>query len=179
MDKKEKFSEIRIAHIRITPYLAEYARNLYNAGRSDGAIKIPYTSDLYHLVYELMDRRRADHVDVADTNLSIILPSRRECYGDCVLKNPRYYNHLSIRSSRYIEDWLRRCFNFEFHELMMRNEERGRPQRQLDVVSWFMKSHGIKSISEDALLMNFKRFRRRIQPNFVRKYEKSRKFTKN
>lgn len=160
-----------VARIRIEPYLAEYARNVFSTGRQDGAVRIPDTSDLYHLVYELMDKPRADHKDPVDANLAIVLPKRRVVV-DGPVKSPDYYNALSGNSAKLIEVYLRRRFNYEFHELMIENEERGRPQRQIDVVCWFMKSRGIRSISEDALLQNFKRFRARIRSKFVRKPEK-------
>ena len=147
-----------VARIRIEPYLAEYARNVFSTGRQDGAVRIPDTSDLYHK-------------DPADANLAIVLPKRRVVV-DGPVKSPDYYNALSGNSAKLIEVYLRRRFNYEFHELMIENEERGRPQRQIDVVCWFMKSRGIRSISEDALLQNFKRFRARIRSKFVRKPEK-------
>ena len=62
--------------------------------------------------------------------------------------------------------------------MMIENEERGRPIRQIDVVCRFLSDHSITSISEDALLQNFKRFRARLRSKFVRKPEKKRKLKK-
>lgn len=161
--------------IRIEPYLAEYARSLFGCGRADGAVRIPSSSGLYHLVYDGMARRGGES-DPEDGNLSIVLPCRSQHEGDtdAPLKNPRYYNWLPLSSVRRIEEYLRRLFNFEFHQVMMDNEERGRPNTLVDTVQYFMRRHGLKSVGEDALLKNFQRFRRRVYPKKVRKYEKRR-----
>lgn len=178
MSLRKKASQIGITMIRIEPYLAEYAQNLFGLGRKDGSIKIPYISELHFLVWELMAKPRANQLSPENGNLAIVLPTRRECEGE-LRKNPRYYNYLSPDAARKVEAWLRRRFNFEFHELMIDNEVKGRPRQHLDLVRWFMRRRGLKSITEDALIRNFRRYRRRISPKTVRKYTKTRKIKNN
>jgi len=174
----KKHSQNGIASIRIEPYLAEYAKNCWGSARRNGAIKIPYTSEFYHLVYELMAKPSANAHEWTDTNLDIILPHRTQC-EDGVLKNIRYYYYLSPKSALKIEHWLRRRFNFEFYGIMMDNEMQGRPVSNLEVVRSFIRSHGLESITEDALIRSFRRYRHRAYPKKVRKYKKSLKFKKN
>ena len=93
---------------------------------------------------------------------------------DCQpMKNPHYYNYLSPQACRRVENYLRMRFNLEFHEVMMENEDQGRPLRHLDVVRRFLHRHRLTAISEDALLKNFRRFRHRVYPKKVRTYRKT------
>lgn len=177
MNIRKNASQICTTLIFIEPYLAEYCRNLYSCGRKDGAVRIPYTSDLYHLVWEQMSKRPDGYQSPAAGNLCILLPTSRECDDDS-RKNPLYYNYLSDRAVRMIERWLYRAFNFEFHGVMMENEHCGRPMTHLELVRQFIRQHGLKSITEDALIKNFQRYRRHIFPKKVRKYKKTLKFKK-
>ena len=63
-------------------------------------------------------------------------------------------------------------FNFELHRVLMENEEFGRQRRNLDVVRDFILTYRLRSISEDALLKNFYRFRNRLRPKRTRRYTK-------
>ena len=166
MNIRKNASQICTTLIFIEPYFAEYCRNLYSCGRKDGAVRIPYTSDLYHLVWEQMSKRPEGYQSPAAGNLCILLPTRRECDDDS-RKNPLYYNYLSDRAVRMIERWLYRAFNFG-----------GRPMTHLELVRQFIRQHGLKSITEDALIKNFQRYRRHIFPKKVRKYKKTLKFKK-
>lgn len=166
--------------IRIEPYLAEYARSIFATRVSDGGVRMPSHSGLYHMVYDLLEKRRRDQPP-AEGNLCLTLPCRRIADGtpsdgddDCQpLKNPHYYNYLSPQSCRRVENYLRMRFNLEFHEVMMENEEQGRPQRHIEAVRQFLRRHRLTAISEDALLKNFRRFRHRVYPKKVRTYTKS------
>ena len=85
-----------------------------------------------------------------------------------------YYNYLSQRAAKKIEEHIRLLFNFEFHRIMLENEELGRPKRNQDVVEEFIRTYHLKSISSDALLKNFYRYRQRLCPKIPRKYQKKR-----
>ena len=89
------------------------------------------------------------------------------------VKIPAYYNYLSPAAAKEIEGQIRRMFNFELHRVLLENEEFGRQKRNLDVIYDFIRSYQLKSISSDALLKNFYRFRNRLRPKKVRKYQKA------
>lgn len=152
--------------IYIEPYLAEYIRGKYNNG-CEGSLRIPDHTDLYHMVWALMSRRQKNQSPVDAGNLTFILPERR------VGKDPKVYNFLSPASARMIEKEIRRMFNRELHTVMDENDLNGHDLNNLEVVLHFMHSYCIESVSEDALLKNFYRWRENMRKRKVRrKYEK-------
>lgn len=188
MERKKRASK-KICPIEITPYLAEYARKKYHAGTADGSIHIPSTSDLYHCVWHHMQRPPSPPApkmppapmlaasaasQPSPGILLISLPSRRPSSTDGPWKDPAYFNHLSSEAARSIESCLRREFNFEFHRAMMENEERGHPRRNIDVVDDFMRQYRLQSITSDALLKNYYRYRDLVRPKPRRRYSQRR-----
>ena len=170
--EKEKRARKRVTAIRIEAYLAEYISAKYETDAATGGIKIPCSTDLYFCIWEHMSRRRANQPDVAAGNLRIHLPFRRGgVYSPW--KDPAYYNYLSASASREIESQIRRMFNFELHRVLLENEEFGRKRRNLDVIYDFIRDYQLKSISSDALLKNYYRFRNRLRPKKTRQYRKS------
>lgn len=169
---KEKRALKKISTIRIEPYLAEYVIGKYGTEPKSGAVNIPYTTDLYHCVWEHMSRQRANQTAPQDGNLRILLPCRKAGDGS-PWKDPAYYNYLSSSASREIESQIRRMFNFELHRVLLENEEFGRKRRNLDVIYDFIRDYQLKSISSDALLKNYYRFRNRLRPKKTRQYRKS------
>lgn len=168
--EKEKWVRKRAVAIRIEPYLAEYISSKYETDAVTGGIKIPCSTDLYFCVWEQMSRQRSNQSDVADGNLRIHLPFRK---SGSPWKDPAYYNYLSLTASKEIESQIRRMFNFELHRVLLENEEFGRERRNLDVIYDFIRAYQLKSISSDALLKNYYRFRNRLRPKKVRKYKKT------
>ncbi len=171
--ENKKWVSKRTVDIKIEPYLAEYISKKMEIEPKTGGIKIPYTNDLFHLVWNLMSKPDGRCSMANDANLKIYLPSRRVPEDGMIGKNPVYYNYLSHNSAKKVETYVRLMFNFEFHRLMMENEELGRPQRNQDVVDGFIRRYQLKSISPDALLKNFYRYRQRIFPKKTRKYKKN------
>lgn len=171
--ENKKWVSKRVASIHIEPYLAEYISKKMEIEPKTGGIKIPYTDDLFHLVWRLMSKPDGRCNVMANDNLKIYLPSRRASEDGLLGKNPVYYNYLSRESAKKLEAYIRLMFNFEFHRLMMENEELGRPRRNQDVVDDFIKAYQLKSITPDALLKNFYRFRQRVFPKKTRKYKKN------
>ena len=161
--EKEKWASKKIATIKIEPYLAEYVIGKYGTEHKHGTVKIPHTTDLYHCIWENMSRRHSNQPEVVAGNLRILLPVR---------KDPAYYNYLSVAAAKEIETQIRRMFNFELHRVLLENEEFGRQRRNLDVIYDFIHTYQLKSISSDALLKNYYRFRNRLRPKKVRKYQK-------
>ena len=185
MEQKKRASK-KFCAISITPYLAEYARKKYHASTINGSVRFPATSDLYHCVWHYMQRPPSMSQPTASApvlaasaasqqtprpgTLLISLPSRRPDSADGPWKDPAYFNHLSAQAARAIEGCLRREFNFEFHRIMMENEERGHPHRNIDVVDDFIREYRLTAISSDALLKNYYRYRDLIRPKQRRRY---------
>lgn len=153
--------------IQIEPYLAEFLRGKLNNG-SEEPLRIPDNLDLYHTVWTLMSRRRKDQSPVDKGNLTFILPDRR------IGKDPAYFNYLSPRSAKIIEREIRRMFNGELHTMMDENNLNGHGLTNLEVVHQFMCTYFIDSISEDALLKNFYRWRESIRKRKKRREYKRR-----
>jgi hypothetical protein len=54
-------------------------------------------------------------------------------------------------------------FDFDLHEALSKNVKNGRPLRDVDVVHRFMCDYGIDSVSEDALIKNYYRWRENLR----------------
>lgn len=185
MERKKRASK-KICTIEITPYLAEYARKKFHASTLDGSIRIPSTSDLYHCVWNNMQRPPSSSPSLAPSAapvlalsgasaqppslLLISLPSRRPSSTEGPWKDPAYYNYISPQGAREVETCLRREFNFEFHRVMLENEAAGHPRRNIDVVDDFIREYRLQSITSDALLKNYYRYRDLIRPKQRRRY---------
>lgn len=170
--EKERYHRKRVCSIRVEPYLAEYARKKFDVDPKSGGIKIPYTYDLYHCIWNRMEKPPIGAADVEGANLKIFLPCRRTGADGLPRKHPEYWNYLSPTSALEVETCLRQLFNFDFHQQMMDNEHLGRPRQQAEVVEWFLSRYGIRSLTSSALLKNFQRYRQRISPRKPRKYQK-------
>lgn len=153
--------------IHIEPYLAEYLRGKFNNGANE-PFRIPDNTDLYHTIWSLMLPRPKDYTPIDEGNLTFALPDRR------IGKDPTVYNYLSLRAARIIEREIRRMFNREVHIAMDENDLNGRALRQIDVVHMLLCSYGIESITEDAILKNFYRWRENVRKRSKRRsYKKS------
>lgn len=156
--------------ISIEPYLAEYFTAKYGEGESE-PIKISDKSDLYHVVWQVMERRPADVPPLLHGNLVILLPERR-----CG-KDPLWYNYIGQRGVQMIERRIRMEFNNDFHEFLERNEYQGRPMEIGEAICVFMGLYSLESISEEALKKNYYRWRQTVRPHEKRGY--NRKSEKN
>lgn len=142
MERKKRLSK-RTASVRIEPYLAEYIQKKLEIEPETGGVKIPYTTDLYHVVWNCMAKPDSHHDVMQDCNLKIYLPSRRSKMDGHPGKDPAYFNYLSSNAAKKIEEHIRLLFNFEFHRLMIENEELGRPLRNQDVVDNFIRRYSL------------------------------------
>ena len=167
--ERERYLKNRVASIRVEPYLAEYARKKFAVDPKSGGIKIPYTFELYHCIYNRMEKKPAGAVENPDVNLTINLPDSRMM---AVRKHPEYWNWLSLSAIAEIESCLRSLFNYDFHTVMMANEVMGRPRQQREIVDDFISEYRLTQITSDALLKNFQRYRMRLSPRKKRKYQK-------
>ena len=115
--------------------------------------------------------RRPDNVPVLESgNLEIALPDRRAG------KDPAVYNYLSVRAVKGIELHIKNMFNQELHSELMDNDRRGHFLDNIDVVHKFLCTYGIESISEDALLKNYYRYREALRQRKKRKQRRENLF---
>ncbi len=140
--------------ITVKDHLAEYLQGKYNHCEP-GPIRFPDKEDLYVTIFDLTERRPKNcHVDKG--NLELVLPDRREG------KSPETYNYLGQRSAGIIEKKIETKFWAELHEMMDENKHQFCIQ-YIETVAYFMRKYGIHSISEDALLKNYYRWRNNVR----------------
>lgn len=150
--------------VDIKEHLAEYIQGKYNECMS-GPVSFPDKSDLYHIIYDLLEKRPVcSHSDKG--NLELVIPDRR--FG----KSPETYNYLGVRSCRIISQKIEILFWAELHSLIDENKHQYGIQ-YIETVAYFMRKYGIQAITEDALLKNYYRWRDK-----VRKKSKRRQYVK-
>ncbi len=139
--------------IQVKDYLKEYIIGKFN-NCVDGPVRFPDALDLYHVIWDLLEKRSVNAIDTG--NLEIILPKR-----DCG-KAPEVYNYLGVRSQKVIERKINTMMWAELHTLLDENKHEHGINYILSV-HYFMRMYGIDSISEDAFLKNFYRWRDKIR----------------
>lgn len=150
--------------IEVKQHLAEYIHGKYNDCMT-GPVFLPDREDLYHVVYDLLEKRPVSCLP--DTgNLELGIPDRR------IGKSPETYNYLGSRSCRIISQKIEVLFWAELHSLIDENKHLYGIQF-IETVAYFMRKYGIQSITEDALLKNYYRWRDK-----VRKKSKRRQYVK-
>lgn len=150
--------------IDIKEHLAEYVRGKYNHC-DPGPVFLPDREDLYHTLFDLLEKRPISS-QLDRGNLELGLPDRR------IGKSPETYNYLGARSCRIISQKIEAQFWAEIHDLIDENKHMYGIQ-YIETVAYFMRKYGIQSISEDALLKNYYRWRDK-----VRKKSKRRQYVK-
>ena len=149
--------------ISVAPFVAEYIKGkFYNF--EAGTVKFPSSLDIYILIYDLLQKRPANR-PIDSGNLEFMLPERREG------KDPVSYNWLSDRSQKLLEDKMRLMMWSELHELMDENKHIHGIQFKESVFR-FMRKYGIESITEDALLKNYQRWRDKQRRKKKRGYKR-------
>lgn len=149
--------------ISVDPFVAEYIKGkFYNF--EAGTVKFPSSLDIYILIYDLLQKRPANR-PIDSGNLEFMLPERREG------KDPVSYNWLSDRSQKLLADKMRLMMWAELHELMDENKHIHGIQFKESVFR-FMRKYGIESITEDALLKNYQRWRDKQRRKKKRGYKR-------
>lgn len=136
--------------IQIKPHLAQYIIGKYGNG-PDRPVRFPESIDLYHTIWDLMAKRPLDQ-PVDSGNLEIVLPDRR------VGKNPEHYNYLCERSQVIIQRKIETAFFAELHDLLDEQKHRYCVE-YIDTVHYFKMKYSIDSLTDDALLKNYYRWR--------------------
>lgn len=164
----------RVVTIKIENYLAEYISAKFKKNETCDGIEIPPHNDLYFCLWHHMAKPNEKCRPSEDGNLRIALPCRRSGSVEGPWKDPAYYNHISQAGVKEVEACIRLQFNFELHRALLENEEFGHERRNLDVIYEFIRMYELKSISSDALLKNYYRYRSRIRPKRARGYKRKR-----
>ena len=140
--------------ISIKPHLAEYLTAKYWNEESSCVI-LDDKLDLYHTIWNLVEKRPIN-CGVDTGNLEIGLPDRR------IGKDPAYYNYLGQRSAKLINSRTETLFFMELHQLLDDNKYHEGIEYN-DTCFEFMKMYRIESISSDAILKDFYRWRERVR----------------
>jgi hypothetical protein len=147
--------------ISVDQYVAEYIIGKYY-DHEIGAVRFPPSLDIYVLIYDLLQKRPvACPVDTG--NLELALPCRREG------KSPSSFNYLSARAQKMLSDRMKVMMWAELHELMDENKHL-KGIRFNESVFIFMCKYDLHSISEDALLKNYQRWRDKLRRFRKRSY---------
>lgn len=118
-------------------------------------VHFPDECDLYHVLYDLLQKRPAD-CPVDSGNVEIFLPNRS--YG----KKPETYNYLSERSQKILTKRIELAMWAEVHELLdYQKHQLGNDF--IEGVHTFMTRYSIESLSEDAFLKNYYRWRQSLR----------------
>lgn len=141
--------------IQIKPHLAEYIYGKYPDSCENNAIKFPDSLDIYHIIYDLTEKR-PQNCYRDQGNLEICLPDRS------IGKSPETYNYLGIRSQTIIEKKIELLLLAELHDLLDENKH-SYGIDFIESVHYFMKKYCIESISEDAFLKNYQRWRDKLR----------------
>jgi len=157
--------------IKVKPHLAEYCIGCWGIDFSE-PVEFPPFTDLHVLIYDLLQKGKID-CDTDDYNLEIVIPNRKsdsEGFRKCL----EYYKFLSAKSCRAIEKRIEKIFWKDLHdELLYWKEDHS--QNYDITVNYFICKYKIESITEDALLKNFYRWRINKQKREKRKYIRSKK----
>ena len=156
------------ATIQIEPYVAEYIRGKF-WDESHGAVHFPPGSDIYVTIYDLMERRPKS-AGVDRGNLTLCLPDRRDA-NQRGGKSPETYNWFSEGSVRILERRMRVMMWAELHDTLDEAKHL-RGIKFTESVYVFMRRYDLQSITEDALLKNYQRWRDAQRRTVKRGYKK-------
>lgn len=152
--------------INISAYVAEYIAGKF-WDEAAGAVRFPADSDIYILLYDLLQKRPADS-PVDRGNLELALPCRREG------KKPETYNYLSARAQAMLEEKMRTMMWAEAHEYLD-SQKHVKGVDFKDSIFTFMCRYGIESISEDAIFKNYQRWRYKVRRREKRAYARKKR----
>lgn len=139
----------------IKPHLREYLIAKYNKFDNSAPIRFPDDEDLYHSIWDLLQKRPVN-VPIDNGNLEIAIPCR-QCG-----KNPQVYNYLSDRGQKIIAKKIEVKFLAELHDFVDEQKHMYGIQYAESIFS-FIGKYGIESITSDALLKNYQRWKDRVR----------------
>lgn len=140
--------------IEVPQHLKEYLIGKF-CDLQDSPIHFPDKTDIYHIIYDLLERRPANiYVDAG--NLEIVLPERS------IGKDPKIYNYLGIRSQMILARKIDRMMWAEVHDYLD-EQKHTYSITYIDGIHNFMTMYGIDSITEDAFKKNYYRWRANLR----------------
>lgn len=143
--------------INLPTHLSEYLKGKF--GTSDNIIRLPANSSLYHIVYELLQRRPVNH-PIDQGNTEIHLPSPRASH----LPNGKpveYFNYISKRDTAVLIKAVNTMLKAEAHEYFDENKH----VKGIDYIESayaFLLKYGIEHLTPEALLKDYQRWRAKI-----------------
>jgi hypothetical protein len=138
--------------ITVKPHIAEYIRGKFAGSDPTKPVHFPSHLDIYLMIWDYLVKRPAGCGRDAG-NLEIVLPSRHGA------KSPEYYNYLSQQAQKMIGRRLELMMWAEYRESVESGRHAG--MLYIDITSHFMERYAIRSLSEDAFLKSYYRFRNR------------------
>ena len=148
----------------IPEHLKEYLTGRFGDFNQAVPVRIPNEFDLYHIIFDLLEKRPANCM-VDRGNLELVLPERN------LGKRPENYNYLGSLSQQIITQKIELMMWAEVHDFMDEQKHRYGIDYK-DSVHVFILKYGIESLSEDAFLKNYYRWRGK-----VRRREKKRAYS--
>lgn len=140
--------------INLEPYLCEYLIGKYGYS-GQCVLRLPDGDDLYHLLYDLLEKRPAN-VPVDRGNIELQLPRRR------VGKSPLVYNFMGVRSQEEFSRRVSLRMWAEVHDYLDDQHHRYGVS-YISAIRNFLLRYGICSLSEDTILKNYYRWRMRVR----------------
>lgn len=155
--------------ITIKPHLAEYCIGKWGDEFTE-PVRFPSQTDLYITIYDLLQKRPCN-VPNDTGNLTIVLPTRMDGDTTGFRKNPLVWNFLSEESCKEIQRRITLIFWEELHTLL-KQKKHDEDQNYDVTANYFICMYRIESITIDALLKNYYRWRDNFRKRDVRKYKK-------
>jgi len=153
--------------ITIKAHLKEYCIGKWGDDFKE-PVAFPTKSDLYITIYDLLQRRPVS-IPHDYGNMEIVMPTRRDGDSDGFRKNPACYNFLSEKSCIIIQKRVSALFWADLHNYLL-DMKKEKDQNYDVTVHFFICTYRIESISSDALLKNYYRWRDNFRKREVRKY---------
>ncbi|MGL4853166.1 MAG: hypothetical protein ACRC3Z_11080 [Phocaeicola sp.] len=148
--------------IQVSPHLLEYITAKYCDFCENSVVRFPDSLDIYHVVYDLLEKRPANSpIDVG--NLEIHIPCRS--HG----KKTHTYNYLSIRAQAIIQRKIEGMMWAELHDHVDTLKHRHGVE-YITGIHLFMQKYDITTLSEDAFVKNYYRWRAKIRRKEKRNY---------
>jgi hypothetical protein len=143
--------------INVREHISQYAIGKFGTDFSN-PISVTPNTDLYVAIWDLLSPRPADK-PIDHGNLEIVIPNRRS-EGEQG-KKPERFNYLSEKAARILDFKLETMMLAELHDFLDENKHRKGIEYQASV-HIFVNKYQIKSITEDALIKNYYRWRKKI-----------------
>ena len=156
--------------ITIKPHLAEYCIGKWGSEFQE-PVEFPAHTELYVTIYNLTMKRPVN-CPLDSGNLEVVLPNRRNDEIMSIRKNPEVYNYISERASKILSRKIELYFWAELHETIDENSHRYRISYS-ETIYTFLAKYKIESITEDALLKNYQRWKENRRKRKKRGYKNS------